>query len=101
MISETLDRMTRDENNDTAPAVEGSGGTNTIDYAQQIALLANRVDEIEKALNDMRTAEPPEPVETAEPPETEKPSVEETNITETSVDNPGETTEQKEEEKTE
>lgn len=48
MISETLDRMTRDENNDTAPAVEGSGGTNTIDYAQQIALLANRVDEIEK-----------------------------------------------------
>lgn len=95
MISETLDRMTRDENTDTPSAVEGSGGTSTIDYAQQIALLSNRLEAVENALNDIRSVEPHVPIETVNP------SVEETNITETSEDNPGETSEQKEEEKIE
>lgn len=91
-LNQTMEVLApRDED---IPISAPSGGSITVDYAQQITLLANRISALEVALSELQRPEPteinPEPngvQESPEPPPTETEVEVETETSET-PDNP-------------
>jgi len=72
-LNQTMEVLApRDED---IPVSAPSGGSITVDYAQQITLLANRISALETALSELQRPEPtetnPEPEPIEETPETE------------------------------